>query len=163
MQLVQLSLAVSDYVCLTRGIIPKGQLSLALNSSSQVCILCSSAHCTHQVHPLTLTHTERQAVMFNKYGKGDGGGGETFHQLFLPSSLPTPNPHLGTSLEPLQVLGVAVLEACSVVKECRRGLQVERAWAWPDLRLVLKTTLMMNVSGKGGTACPDTTCIVSAR
>ena len=33
-----------------------------------------------------------------------------------------------------------------MVKECRRGLQVERAWAWPNLRLVLKTTLT-SVSG----------------
>ena len=96
--------------------------------------------------------------MFNKYGKGDGGGaGGDFQQLFLPSSPTKPYPYCGTSLEPLQVLGVAVLEACSVVKECRRGLQVERAWAWPDLRLVLKTTLMMNVSGPGREAPPAQT------
>ena len=85
MQLVKQSLAVSDYVCFRRGI-PKGQLSLALNSSSQGCILCSSAHCTHQAHPFTLTHTERQAMMQTNMERGRRRG-ETFHQLSLPSSL----------------------------------------------------------------------------
>jgi len=85
-----------------------------LNSSSQGCILCSSAHCTHQAHPPTLTHTERHTGRDDQLiiWKGGWRRGEAFHQLSLPSSsLSEPSPYLGTSLEPLQVLGVAVLEA----------------------------------------------------
>jgi hypothetical protein len=143
MQLVKQSLAVSDYVCFRRGI-PKGQLSLALNSSSQGCILCSSAHCTHQAHPFTLTHTERQAMM--QINMERGRRGETFHQLSLPSSLSNKTQPL-----PWHVPGAPAGPGSGLLRALQRGQRVSErvtggASAWPNLRLVLKTTLT-SVSG----------------